>query len=104
MEALFGTVLFYTSTLKPTLNSSIIYNEETQLTYYSLEKLDQNNIEIPIYYNFPFVLNKDGSLWEEGEFDRGILVTFTVKEGKPFDPNQIIDISEDPEMANLLFE
>ena len=48
--------------------------------------------------------DEDGSLWEEGEFDRGILVAFTVKEGKPFDPNQIIDISEDPEMANLLFE
>lgn len=65
MESLFGTVLFYTPTLKPTLNSSIIYNEETHLTYYSLEKLDQSNIEIPIYYNFPFVLNKDGSLWDD---------------------------------------
>jgi antitoxin component YwqK of YwqJK toxin-antitoxin module len=48
--------------------------------------------------------NEDGKLWEEGEFDRGILVTFTIKEGKPFDPNQIIDLSEDPEMAKLLFE
>jgi antitoxin component YwqK of YwqJK toxin-antitoxin module len=48
--------------------------------------------------------DEDGNLWEEGEFDRGILVTFTIKEGKPFDPNQIIDLSEDPEMASLLFE
>ena len=48
--------------------------------------------------------DEDGKLWEEGEFDRGILVTFTIKEGKPFDPNQIIDLSEDPEMAKLLFE
>ena len=48
--------------------------------------------------------DEDGNLWEEGEFDRGILVTFTIKDGKPFDPNQIIDLSEDPEMASLLFE
>jgi hypothetical protein len=48
--------------------------------------------------------DEDGNLWEEGEFDRGILVTFTIKEGKPFDPNQIIDLSEDPKMASLLFE
>ena len=32
------------------------------------------------------------------------LVTFTIKAGKPFDPNQVIDLSEDPEMASLLFE
>ena len=48
--------------------------------------------------------DENGNLSEEGEFDRGILVTFTIKEGKPFDPNQIIDLSEDPEMASLLFE
>lgn len=48
--------------------------------------------------------DEDGKLWEEGEFDRGILVTFTIKEGKPFDPNQVIDLTEDPEMASLLFE
>jgi antitoxin component YwqK of YwqJK toxin-antitoxin module len=48
--------------------------------------------------------DEDGNLWEEGEFDRGILVTFTIKEGKPFDPNQIIDLSADPDMASLLFE
>jgi len=48
--------------------------------------------------------DEEGNLWEEGEFDRGILVTFTIKNGKPFDPNQIIDLSEDPNMASLLFE
>ena len=48
--------------------------------------------------------DEEGKLWEEGEFDRGILVTFSIKEGKPFDPNQVIDLSEDPEMASLLFE
>lgn len=48
--------------------------------------------------------DEDGKLWEEGEFDRGILVTFTIKEGKPFDPNQIIDVSDNPDMANLLFQ
>ena len=48
--------------------------------------------------------DEDGRLWEEAEFDRGVLVTFTLKKGKPFNPDQIIDLSEDPTMANLLFE
>ena len=48
--------------------------------------------------------DEDGRLWEEAEFDRGVLVTFTLKQGKPFNPDQIIDLSEDPTMANLLFE
>jgi antitoxin component YwqK of YwqJK toxin-antitoxin module len=48
--------------------------------------------------------DEDGKLWEEAEFDRGILVSFTIKKGKPFDPEQIIDLSDDPSMANLLFE
>ena len=48
--------------------------------------------------------DEDGRLWEEGEFDRGMLVAFTIKEGKPFDPNQIIDLSDDESMAKLLFE
>ena len=48
--------------------------------------------------------DEDGKLWEEGEFDRGELVAFTIKEGKPFDPNQVIDLSDDPSMAKLLFE
>jgi len=48
--------------------------------------------------------DEDGRLWEEGEFDRGELVAFTIKEGKPFDPNQIIDLSDDESMAKLLFE
>jgi antitoxin component YwqK of YwqJK toxin-antitoxin module len=44
-----------------------------------------------------------GSLWEEAEYDRGILVAFTIKNGKPFDPTQVIDVSEDPDMVNILF-
>jgi len=48
--------------------------------------------------------DEDGKLWEEAEYDRGELVTFTIKKGQAFDPEQIIDLSEDPDMANLLFE
>ena len=44
-----------------------------------------------------------GSLWEEAEYDRGILVAFTIKNGAPFDPTQVIDVSEDPDMLNMLF-
>jgi antitoxin component YwqK of YwqJK toxin-antitoxin module len=44
-----------------------------------------------------------GTLWEEAEYDRGILVSFTIKNGKPFDPTQVIDVSEDPDMVNILF-
>ena len=48
--------------------------------------------------------DEKGNLWEEAEYDRGILVSFTIKNGKPFDPTQIIDVSEDPDMVNALFE
>ena len=47
--------------------------------------------------------DEKGSLWEEAEYDRGILVAFTIKNGKPFDPTQVIDVSDDPDMVNMLF-
>ena len=47
--------------------------------------------------------DEKGNLWEEAEYDRGILVAFTIKNGKPFDPTQVIDVSEDPDMVNMLF-
>ena len=48
--------------------------------------------------------NEQGELWEEAEFDRGNLVQLSIKNGKPFDGNQIINLSEDPSMVDLLFE
>lgn len=47
--------------------------------------------------------DENGGLWEEAEYDRGILVAFTIKNGKPFDPTQVIDVSDDPDMVNMLF-
>ena len=47
--------------------------------------------------------NEAGSLWEEAEFDRGELVSFTIKEGKPFDATEVIDLSKDPSNIELLF-
>jgi len=49
--------------------------------------------------------NEEGMLWEEGEFDRGKLVQFSILDGKPFDGNRVIDItdSRDPELVKLLF-
>jgi antitoxin component YwqK of YwqJK toxin-antitoxin module len=32
----------------------------------------------------------EGNIWEKGEFTAGKLIGFEIKEGKPFDPNQII--------------
>ncbi|MFK5893630.1 MAG: hypothetical protein QM504_10455 [Pseudomonadota bacterium] len=69
MEALFGTIKFYTPSAKSSQNSFVIYNKETNLTYYGQEGIELDDpdygISVPIYYNFPFVLNKDGSLWKD---------------------------------------
>ena len=46
----------------------------------------------------------DGKLWHEAEYSRGDLVQITLKDGKPFDPNQIIDLSGDDTKVGLLFE
>ena len=48
--------------------------------------------------------NQDGDLWHEAEYSRGELVQITLKNGKPFNPNEIIDLSENPEKVSLLFE
>ena len=48
--------------------------------------------------------NEAEVLWEEAEFDRGEMVEFTIKNGKPFDASQIIDLSKDPSMVDLLFK
>jgi antitoxin component YwqK of YwqJK toxin-antitoxin module len=48
--------------------------------------------------------NADGKLWHEAEYSRGELVQITLKDGKPFDPNQIIDLSGDETKVGLLFE
>ena len=48
--------------------------------------------------------NEAEVLWEEAEFDRGEMVEFTIKNGKPFDASQVIDLSKDPAMVDLLFK
>ena len=48
--------------------------------------------------------NEPGSLWEEAEYDRGKFVGITIKNGKPFDASQIIDLSKDPSMVEMLFK
>ena len=35
----------------------------------------------------------EGNIWEKSEFAAGKLIGFEIKEGKPFDPNQIIESS-----------
>jgi hypothetical protein len=46
----------------------------------------------------------NGNLWEEAEYSLGELVQITLKKGKPFNPNEVIDLSDDPDKVSLLFE
>ena len=48
--------------------------------------------------------NQDGDLWHEAEYSRGELVQMRLKNGKPFNLNEIMDLSENPEKVSLLFE
>ncbi|MDC0547979.1 hypothetical protein OAO16_03370 [Opitutales bacterium] len=48
--------------------------------------------------------NLAGTLWNEAEYSRGELVQITLKEGELFNPNQIIDLSEDSTKVSQLFE
>jgi antitoxin component YwqK of YwqJK toxin-antitoxin module len=48
--------------------------------------------------------NLAGTLWHEAEYSRGELVQITLKEGELFNPNQIIDLSEDSTKVSQLFE
>ena len=48
--------------------------------------------------------NEEGVLWHEAEYSRGDLVQVTLKDGKPFNANEIIDLSANPEDVGLLFE
>ena len=69
MKSLFGTVNFYTPTTKCNTKSFAIKNETTGLVYYANDGIELDDpdygLEVPVYYNFPFVINKDGSLWKD---------------------------------------
>lgn len=69
MQALFGTVKFYTPFTTPSANSFVIHTKETGLTYYAQAGIELDDpdygIDADVYYNFPFVLNQDGSLWKD---------------------------------------
>lgn len=69
MNTMFGTVEFYTPLTKPTHDSFVIHNEKTGLTYYAKDGIELDDADYGVdelkYYNFPFILNKDGSLWKD---------------------------------------
>lgn len=46
--------------------------------------------------------DENGRLVDEKEYERGKLITYTIKNGKTFDPNQVITLTEDN--INMLFE
>ena len=69
IKAMFGTVEFYTPSTKLTDDSFVIHNEETGLTYYAQDGIELDDPDYGVdeqkYYNFPFILSKDGSLWRD---------------------------------------
>lgn len=69
MAALYGNVKFYTPSSKFKENSFNIINEQTGLIYYGQHGIELNDphygMKIDEYLGFPFVLNRDGSLWED---------------------------------------
>lgn len=69
MEALFGTVEFYTPSSKFIHNSFVIHNKVSGLIYYAQNGIELDDpdygVDEPKYHNFPFILNKDGSLWRD---------------------------------------
>lgn len=69
MEAMFGTVVFYTPSTKLTHNSFVINNKVTGLIYYAQNGIELDDPDYGVdeskYHNFPFILNKDGSLWKD---------------------------------------
>jgi len=46
--------------------------------------------------------DENGRLVDKKEYERGKLITYTIKNGKAFDPNQVIALKEDN--INMLFE
>ena len=46
--------------------------------------------------------DENGRLVDEKEYERGKLITYTIKNGKAFDPNQVITLTEDN--ISMLFE
>ena len=48
--------------------------------------------------------DENGNLNHEAEYSKGELVQITLKNGKPFDPNEIIDLSAEGSTVTQLFE
>jgi antitoxin component YwqK of YwqJK toxin-antitoxin module len=103
---------FYTKFAGDPKRGGLLHIRETEELYTGIiTALDDNgNKEAVLRYSngkYEGRISKwdaDGKLWHEAEYSRGDLVQITLKDGKPFDPNQIIDLSDDDTKVGLLFE
>ena len=103
---------FYTKFAGDPKRGGLLHIRETEELYTGIiTALDDNgNKEAILRYSngkYEGRISKwdaDGKLWHEAEYSRGDLVQITLKDGKPFDPNQIIDLSGDDTKVGLLFE
>ena len=103
---------FYTKFAGDPKRGGLLHIRETEELYTGIiTALDDNgNKEAVLRYSngkYEGRISKwdaDGKLWHEAEYSRGDLVQITLKDGKPFDPTQIIDLSDDDTKVGLLFE
>ena len=107
-----GTDFYFHFAGDPKRNGMLFIRKTEEPYYGTITALDdEGNKEAVLrfrngkYHGTISKWNEEGVLWEEGEFDRGNLVQFSIMEGKPFDGNRIIDIadSSDASMVNMLF-
>ena len=103
---------FYAKFAGDPKRGGILYIRETEELYTgTITALDdQGNKEAVLRYKKGkydgriSMWDPNGNLWEEAEYSLGELVQITLKKGKPFNPNEVIDVSDDPEKVSLLFE
>lgn len=94
-----GTVQFYTPTNIQTENSFLIevknpYDENKTLVYYAREgiSLDDPDYRLGIskFHNFPFVVNEDGSLWE----DATLYLIWKIKQREEITPKRLQQLAD----------
>ena len=103
---------FYKSFAGDPKRGGTLYIRETEELYSGIITAldDQGNKEAVLRYSngkYDGRISKwdlNGNLWHEAEYSRGELVQITLKDGEPFNPNEIIDLSEDPDNVSKLFE
>jgi antitoxin component YwqK of YwqJK toxin-antitoxin module len=105
-------VEFYTKFAGDPKRGGLLHIRETEELYSGvITALDDNGKKEAIlrYSNGKYdgrisKWDEDGNLNHEAEYSKGELVQITLKNGKPFDPNEIIDLSAEGSRVSQLFE